>query len=177
MENFSPFIPKGGERRSGTILRFPNTIVVDERWYLLENPDVAESIRKGVVASAQDHFDKDGYREGRLPFGNSDMMAGDDSPIRKAGYTWAGGGDVQRPTASGAIDGTFVPMTEKQPAPRKKSVGTRKRPGHAASQPSGEAAVTAAADPPAGRVIVADPVILIEIDPGASGGTLTAGLM
>jgi hypothetical protein len=30
---------------------------------------VAESIRTGAVDSAQEHFDKDGYREGRLPFG------------------------------------------------------------------------------------------------------------
>jgi hypothetical protein len=43
--------------------------VVDELWYLKENPDVAESVRTGIVASAQDHFDKDGYSEGRLPFG------------------------------------------------------------------------------------------------------------
>jgi hypothetical protein len=30
---------------------------------------VADSIRKGAVESAQDHFNRDGYREGRLPFG------------------------------------------------------------------------------------------------------------
>jgi hypothetical protein len=29
---------------------------------------VAESVRTGVVASPQTHFDEDGYREGRLPF-------------------------------------------------------------------------------------------------------------
>lgn len=42
---------------------------MDERWYLAHNPDVAESIRAGVIDSAQDHFNRDGYREGRLPFG------------------------------------------------------------------------------------------------------------
>ena len=49
--------------------RLPFPIVVDERWYLEQNPDVATSIHDGVVASAQEHFDQDGYREGRLPFG------------------------------------------------------------------------------------------------------------
>ncbi len=44
-------------------------MVLDERWYLTENPDVATSIRDGVVVDAQGHFDQDGYREGRLPFG------------------------------------------------------------------------------------------------------------
>jgi hypothetical protein len=42
---------------------------VDERWHLAHNPDVAESIRAGVVDSAQDHFNRDGYHDGRLPFG------------------------------------------------------------------------------------------------------------
>jgi hypothetical protein len=41
---------------------------VNERWYLQEYPDVAESVRKGVVASGEQHFAEDGYREGRLPF-------------------------------------------------------------------------------------------------------------
>jgi hypothetical protein len=49
--------------------RRPFPIIVDEKWYLATNPDVADSIRAGIVASAQEHFDKDGYREGRLPFG------------------------------------------------------------------------------------------------------------
>lgn len=44
-------------------------IHVDEAGYMTENPDVADSIRIGTVTSAQEHFDKDGYREGRLPFG------------------------------------------------------------------------------------------------------------
>jgi hypothetical protein len=30
--------------------------------------DVAESMRKGIVASAEQHFAEDGYREGRLPY-------------------------------------------------------------------------------------------------------------
>ena len=43
-------------------------VEVDERWYLEQNPDVAESIRTGAVASAQVHFEENGYREGRRPF-------------------------------------------------------------------------------------------------------------
>ena len=43
-------------------------IEVDEAWYLKQNPDVADSIRNGSVSSAQEHFERDGYREGRLPF-------------------------------------------------------------------------------------------------------------
>jgi hypothetical protein len=49
--------------------RLPFPIKVDERWYLAQHPDVADSIRQGLVESAQDHFERDGYREGRLPFG------------------------------------------------------------------------------------------------------------
>ena len=41
---------------------------VDERWYLEAYPDVAESVRKGVVTSGEQHFAEDGYREGRLPY-------------------------------------------------------------------------------------------------------------
>jgi len=43
-------------------------IEVDETWYLRQYPDVAEAIRKGVVASAREHFLNDGYFEGRIPF-------------------------------------------------------------------------------------------------------------
>ena len=49
--------------------RRPFAMPIDERWYLTENPDVADSIRRGDIPSAQEHFDQDGYREGRLPFG------------------------------------------------------------------------------------------------------------
>jgi hypothetical protein len=46
----------------------PFPIRVDEKWYLQQNADVAEYIRKGTIASARVHFDQDGYREGRRPF-------------------------------------------------------------------------------------------------------------
>lgn len=48
--------------------RLPFPMPVDERWYLEHYPDVAESVRKGVVGSAEQHFAEDGYREGRLPY-------------------------------------------------------------------------------------------------------------
>ena len=47
--------------------RLPFTMLVDEQWYLDCNPDVAEGVRKGIIASGQQHFLDDGYREGRLP--------------------------------------------------------------------------------------------------------------
>jgi hypothetical protein len=47
--------------------RFPHAIDIDEGWYLAEYPDVAEAIRGGAVASAKQHFEKDGFKEGWLP--------------------------------------------------------------------------------------------------------------
>ena len=49
--------------------RRPFPMDVDERWCLQQYPDVAESVRTGVVGSGQQHFVEDGYREGRLPYG------------------------------------------------------------------------------------------------------------
>jgi hypothetical protein len=46
----------------------PAPIKVDEAWYLTRYPDVADGIRKGLLTSAQEHFNMDGYMEGRLPF-------------------------------------------------------------------------------------------------------------
>lgn len=47
--------------------RFP--MQLDEPGSLAQHPDVAESIPQGTVEAAQQHFDRDGYRKGRLPFG------------------------------------------------------------------------------------------------------------
>ena len=49
--------------------RMPHRILVDEAWYLAEYPDV----RSGVVdskdfESGQDHFERLGYKEGRFPY-------------------------------------------------------------------------------------------------------------
>ncbi|MDR3536141.1 MAG: hypothetical protein P4L71_06540 [Acetobacteraceae bacterium] len=43
-------------------------IEVDEGWYLERYPDIAEAIRQGLVPSAQQHFTRDGYFEGRQPY-------------------------------------------------------------------------------------------------------------
>jgi O-antigen biosynthesis protein len=39
----------------------------DERWYLLNNPDIRDAIKRGEVKSALDHYNKFGKAEGRLP--------------------------------------------------------------------------------------------------------------
>jgi hypothetical protein len=46
----------------------PYPIKVDETWYLEQNPGIAEVIRTGKLKSAQQHFDENGYREGRKPY-------------------------------------------------------------------------------------------------------------
>jgi hypothetical protein len=43
-------------------------VEVDEEWYLREHEDIARAIRDGAVQSAKQHFNDDGYFEGRLPF-------------------------------------------------------------------------------------------------------------
>jgi hypothetical protein len=40
---------------------------VDEDFYLTEYPDVREAIMQGRFRDAQQHFIKQGYREGRAP--------------------------------------------------------------------------------------------------------------
>jgi hypothetical protein len=44
------------------------SVDVDEKWYLRQNPDVAEAIAKGTYRSAKHHFVEDGYFEGRTPY-------------------------------------------------------------------------------------------------------------
>ncbi len=39
----------------------------DEAWYLEQNPGVAGHIACGELLSAQQHFNDNGYREGRKP--------------------------------------------------------------------------------------------------------------
>ncbi len=43
-------------------------VEVDSRWYLDQNPDVADAIARGAIASPAEHFAGDGYLEGRMPF-------------------------------------------------------------------------------------------------------------
>ena len=67
---------ENGELRvSGTYEDFVNMIrqlivgiEVDEAWYLEHYPDIADAIKEGIVASAQQHFVNDGSFEGRQPF-------------------------------------------------------------------------------------------------------------
>lgn len=43
-------------------------VSVDEIWYRINYPDIDEAIRSGTIESAREHFIRDGYFEGRLPF-------------------------------------------------------------------------------------------------------------
>ena len=43
-------------------------VEVDESWYLQRYPDIAEAIELGDIGSAQEHFDSNGFAEGRLPY-------------------------------------------------------------------------------------------------------------
>jgi len=43
-------------------------IHVDSIWYVQAHPDVAEAIRKGIVADAKDHYVTYGYYEHRMPY-------------------------------------------------------------------------------------------------------------
>ena len=45
----------------------PSDIVVDEDWYFSQYPDVKSQIKPGLFQSAQHHFVKYGYQEGRIP--------------------------------------------------------------------------------------------------------------
>jgi hypothetical protein len=47
--------------------RRPHKFEIDEEWYLVTYPDVADGIEAGHIASAQEHFISNGYAEGRLP--------------------------------------------------------------------------------------------------------------
>jgi hypothetical protein len=40
---------------------------VDETWYLARYPDVRQALASGPAKSAQEHFWRFGYREGRFP--------------------------------------------------------------------------------------------------------------
>jgi len=46
----------------------PFQIEVDEKYYLARYPELVESIQKEVIADGQQHFDENGYLEGRRPF-------------------------------------------------------------------------------------------------------------
>ena len=43
------------------------TIQFDEAWYLSKYPDVKDAVRRGIVASARDHYVTHGFYEHRMP--------------------------------------------------------------------------------------------------------------
>jgi len=43
------------------------TIKFDEAWYLSKYPDVKDAVRRGIVASARDHYVTHGFYEHRMP--------------------------------------------------------------------------------------------------------------
>ncbi len=45
-----------------------NLVSVDERWYIETNPDVANAIQAGEIASARAHYVIAGFYENRWPF-------------------------------------------------------------------------------------------------------------
>lgn len=52
----------------GVLRRVLASVVLDEAWYLHENPDVERGIKNRILQSARQHFLDHGYFEGRLPF-------------------------------------------------------------------------------------------------------------
>jgi hypothetical protein len=47
--------------------RMPYEIPVDADWYLAPYPDRGDAAGSGQIATARDHFDAAGFKEGRLP--------------------------------------------------------------------------------------------------------------
>jgi hypothetical protein len=42
-------------------------VKVDEGWYTSEYPDVSAAIKTGAFKNGQQHFERSGFQEGRLP--------------------------------------------------------------------------------------------------------------
>jgi hypothetical protein len=57
--------------------RLPRPIKVDETWYLQTYPDVAVALKQGVNSfnTAKEHFEMNGYQEGRLPCAGWSLLA------------------------------------------------------------------------------------------------------
>lgn len=63
------------------------SVVVDEQWYLAQNPDVRNGIRQGQFRSAKQHWIEFGHQEGRLPYEltvDSDWYLANYSDVAKA---------------------------------------------------------------------------------------------
>ena len=50
------------------IRTFIGGVEVDEAWYLEQYGDIAEAAKAGAIGSGKQHFLRNGYFEGRLPF-------------------------------------------------------------------------------------------------------------
>ena len=48
--------------------RLPNSLSLDESWYLKAYPDINEQIELGQIANVTQHWAGQGYYEGRLPY-------------------------------------------------------------------------------------------------------------
>jgi hypothetical protein len=53
---------------------FLERVAVDEEWYAATYPDVAEAVRDGSIASAQEHFVRWGYEEGRFASADDERL-------------------------------------------------------------------------------------------------------
>jgi len=56
---------------------------VDEGWYVAQYADVQAAVANLVFNSAQEHFEKTGYREGRYPYAGFALRKRDDKPSAK----------------------------------------------------------------------------------------------
>jgi hypothetical protein len=55
--------------RSGYFMnKLPSSIKIDEEFYLKENIDIKDGVLKNTIRDLQEHFDANGFYEGRLPF-------------------------------------------------------------------------------------------------------------
>jgi hypothetical protein len=64
----SPYLAVEKHFLTGLMAFYIEKIKFDEDWYLQQYPDIAEGLAVGAVESAQDHYLRFGYFEGRLPY-------------------------------------------------------------------------------------------------------------
>jgi hypothetical protein len=50
---------------------------VKEEWYLEQYPDIKKAIDRRDFKSGQEHFETNGFREGRMPHPNFDLAVGE----------------------------------------------------------------------------------------------------
>jgi hypothetical protein len=57
--------------------RLPYRIEVKEEWYLEQYPDIKKAIDRRDFKSGQEHFETNGFREGRMPHPNFELAVGE----------------------------------------------------------------------------------------------------